>query len=503
SPSAMKILEHSAQHTPLGLVVFDHSGVCGWTNDAAGPALGLEDPSVLVGRLSWWEHCSVPGSDSKSLLEQAFHGSVSDLSDLCYDLQSCTNGYANQSSVRVSATVFPLVDEYGRVAALYVFNQPIRADNPAQTEWEEQLLQHSIAMARRMSVRTAHDFNNIIAVVQGYSSILQTRLQNDPENRQLAEFIETAGAEALDLTNWFSGFGNKRVPEPVQLDLNQIVSRFLSQHQGSLPAEIDLHVSLSEGTAPVTAEEARLEQVCLHLWENAIDAMPNGGSVHWETSLLHVPQDAAQGSSDGTANQYFRLRVKDTGSGMEEATRSLVFEPFFTTKAGRFRGLGLTMVYDAVRAFQGWVQVFSTPGEGTCVEVHLSVPAGARVGADAGSTQDVSSRTRRLLVVDDESMIRVMLQEMLKSMGYEVLSVGSGEEAVELYLQSHAEIDAVILDLKLTGMSGVETFERLRQLNNQAKIILSSGDPHHQSVRDLVAQGVAFLCSPAAGWITG
>ena len=499
SPSALRIVEYVAQHTPLGLVVFDSRGVCGWVNEAAGSVLGLDDPQVLVGRLNWREHCSVPDGASNGLLEQALQGKATDIADLSYNLPRCLGPVALSATARVAASVLPLLDDYGRVAALYVFNRPVRAENPAQTELEERLLRHSIATARRMSIRTAHDFNNIIAVVQGYSSILQNRLKNDPDNQQMVGFVESAAAEALELTNWFSAFGSRRVREPMQWDLNQVVHQFLDQRRGSLPAGVQLRPAVAHSSAPVLAGENHLEQICLHLWENALDAMPRGGNLYWETELLDGPPvpvspgPAVNGaSSDHQPTRYFRLRVRDTGVGMDEATCRLVFEPFFTTKAGRFRGLGLTQVYDMVRAGQGWVQVTSAPGDGTCVDVHLPVPVGAVVGAvAAGAGGSAAVATRRLLVVDDESMIRLMLQEMLKGMGYEVVTVASGEEAVETYLRCPGEIDAVILDMKLAGMSGVETFERLRQLNGRAKIIVSSGDPQQQSVRQLVAQGAS------------
>jgi two-component system, cell cycle sensor histidine kinase and response regulator CckA len=218
---------------------------------------------------------------------------------------------------------------------------------------EEAQLVHSIDVAKRLSRKMAHDFNNILAVIQGFAAILQNRLQQDEANRVLAEQIEASATEALKLTNWLSSFANTQADEPTKLDLNQIAARFPSQCRDDLPAGVELEVDLEDQLPPLMGNEAQMEQVCRSLWQNAIEAMPEGGILRWQTSLLWLRQDQSLEQGSSGLVSYLRLRVSDTGAGMDEETQGLMFEPFFTTKYGKARGLGLTLAYDIVRTHNG------------------------------------------------------------------------------------------------------------------------------------------------------
>jgi two-component system, cell cycle sensor histidine kinase and response regulator CckA len=200
----------------------------------------------------------------------------------------------------------------------------------------------------------AHNFNNILAVIQGFAAILQNRLQQDEANRVLAEQIEASAAEALKLTNWLSSFASSQADEPAELDLNQVAARIPSQCRDNLPTGVELEVKLEDQLPPLMGNEAQLEQVCRSLWQNAIEVMPEGGTLLWQTSLLWLRQDQSLKQGSSGLVSYLCLRVSDTGAGMDEETQGLMFEPFFTTKTGKARGLGLTLAYDIVRAHNGY-----------------------------------------------------------------------------------------------------------------------------------------------------
>jgi two-component system cell cycle sensor histidine kinase/response regulator CckA len=365
----------------------------------------------------------------------------------------------------------------------------------AASRTEEAQLLQSIDVDKRFSRQMAHDFNNVLAVIQGFSAILQGRLQRDEANRSLVEQIEASAAEALKLTNWLSVFANRETDEISQLDLNQVVTQFLSQYQDCPPPGVELVVELADQLPPLLGDEAQLEQVCRSLWQNAVEAMPKGGTLRWQTSLLWRSPAQSLNQEGSNPIPYLRLRVNDTGIGMDEETCKLMFQPFFTTKSGKARGLGLTVAYDIVRAHEGLIEVSTYPGGGTCVDVYFPAQVIAPDQAQLKPGAMEGQKTHKLLLVDDEPMIRQMLQELLKGLGYDVTLAASGEEAVAVYQQFPEAVSAVILDMSLPGMGGLDAFRRLKELNGQVKVIIATGDPHQQAVRDAMAQGARGIVS--------
>jgi two-component system cell cycle sensor histidine kinase/response regulator CckA len=356
---------------------------------------------------------------------------------------------------------------------------------------EDAKLIHSIEVAKRFGRKTAHDFNNILAVVQGFASILQNRLQRDEANLGIAQQIEASALEALRLTNWLSTFANNQPTELASLDLNKVVEECLTAFCSEKPPGVDLQAELAPGPLFLIGDEAQLEQVCRELWSNAVEAMPQGGQVRVQTSVEELPQRSAPGQGIDGLSRFCRLRISDTGMGLDPEAQKHMFEPFFTTKSGKDRGLGLSTVYDVVRAHQGFVQVTSEPGAGTSIDLYF--PAQDRHDSEGRPEQ----KSGKVLVVDDEEMIRIMVQHMLKGQACEVMGVASGEAALDAYQKANGEIKAVILDMTLPGMNGAETFRKLKELDSHLKVIVSTGDPHQQAVHDMMAQGAfGILAKP-------
>ena len=190
---------------------------------------------------------------------------------------------------------------------------------------------------------------------------------------------------------------------------------------------------------------------------------------------------------------YVRLRISDTGEGMDEETRAQLFTPFFTTKSGKGRGLGATAVYETVKSQGGFIEVSSSLGAGTQVDLYFVAGEQGSDQPDAEYGSADAGITPTLLVVDDDDMVRMAIQRMLSHLGYRSLAAASGEQAIAIYEQSVAEIDAVILDITMPGVGGAETFRRLREINSQVKVIVSSGDLSNPAIRDIEALGISFL----------
>jgi signal transduction histidine kinase/CheY-like chemotaxis protein len=507
--SALRLLERSAQHSPDSVVIFGPDGVCGWANQATAGLLGIDDCAGLVGRLDLRRHCSVPGDGAGAALSQALEGRLQDNLYLCYDLgalppapeDSQSSAGRRGKTLVVNAQLVPLMDEYGGLVALCAFNQPgdrMVEQGPGSFSGpgpEETRMSHFIEAARLASRRLAHDFNNIMAVVQGYADLLKLRLKQDTESCGMAEIIGKMGEEASEVTARLAAFVNLPAPVMDEVDLNRVVEAFLASPQPAAPAGVQVHCQLAAELPKVLADEDRLKRACARLWQNALDAMPNGGSVTWRTELVSRPSQAAPALHPAPVN-FLRLRVTDTGEGMDEATRQAMFDPFFTTKHGKGRGLGLTEVYLTLKEHQGFVEGSSAPGEGATVDLYFPVQSAAEQAqakpADGPSAQPAAAAAapgRGWLVVDDDDMVRLLLQHQLGLAGRAVLPAASGAEALAIYRSHAARIDGVILDLNLGDLTGAQVFQQLREMDPQVRVIIATGDPQHPEVASLAAQG--------------
>ena len=496
----LTVVEQAARDSLASVMVVDASGLCGWLNPGTKILFDVEDGSALVGRLNLWEHCSVPGDPQGEALERAFRGEVVELPVLEYYLDGLAPEKSSSPPIRVSARLLPLLDEVGGLVALYVFNRPFNQlaspdvvfPGRGQESQEDAELRRCIVVAKGFARKMAHDFNNHLAVMQGFASILQRRLKEDEQNRELAEQIELSGAEALKLTTRLSQFSNELRAKPVPLNLNQLVQEAIEASRADQPAEIDLVVELDDQLPRFLGEPDRSAEICRALWQNAVEAMPQGGTLSWRTSL-EPARKVGQGKLGGDGQPVFiRLQVRDTGAGMDEKTKAQMLDPFFTTKQGKARGLGMTEVYETVSQLRGFIEVDSHPGQGTSIEVFLPVEAGSPAGdPDVAGAE----RPKRVLVVDDEAMLRDVLKNFLVQDGYEVVAAADGEEALEICSRPGAGIDAVILDITLPGIDGMETFDRLKEIDDQMKVVIATGDPYRQSVHDLMRRGAAGMLS--------
>ena len=500
SLSVLTVVEQAARDSRASVMVMDASGLCGWLNPGTKNLFGVEDGSTLVGRLNLWEHCTVPGDPQGEALERAFRGEAVELPVLEYNLDALALEKSSSLSIRVSARLLPLLDEVGGLVALYVFNRPlnrlpafdVRSSGWGRDSQEDAELQRCIAVAKGFARKMAHDFNNHLAVMQGFASILQNRLKEDEQNCGLAAQIELSGEEALKLTSRLSHFSNDVHGKPVPLDLNQLVREAIEAGRVDQPPEIDLVVELDDQLPGFLGEQDRLTQLCRALWQNAVEAMPQGGTLSWRTSLEPARKVGSGELAGNDQPAFIRLRVRDTGVGMDEKTKAQMLDPFFTTKPGKARGLGMTEVYETVSSLRGFIEVDSQLEQGTSIDICLPVEVGSH-SSEAGVA--VAERPKRLLVVDDEVMLRDMLKNFLVQEGYEVVVAADGEDALKICSRPGAEIDAVILDMTLPGIDGVETFDRLKQIDDQLKVVIATGDPHRQTVHDLMRRGAAGMLS--------
>ena len=325
----------------------------------------------------------------------------------------------------------------------------------------------------RLAGGIAHDFNNLLMGIQGYASLTLLDLDPSHPNYERLKRIEEQVQSGADLTKQLLGFARGGRYEVKPADMNDIIEKTSSMF-GRTKKEISIHRKYGKDLWSVEVDRGQMEQVFMNLYVNAWQAMPGGGEIYLETEnvLLDDEQAFPYAVKPG---KYVKISVTDTGTGMDEKTRERIFDPFFTTKEmGRGTGLGLATVYGIIKGHKGMINVYSEPGHGTTFTIYL--PASEKeVVKEKTATGTIARGTETILLVDDEKMVLEVSKELLESMGYRVYAAGSGQEAIAVYMEKRNEIDLVILDMIMPGISGGETFDRLREINPGIKVLLSSG----------------------------
>jgi PAS domain S-box-containing protein len=323
----------------------------------------------------------------------------------------------------------------------------------------------------------AHDFNNLLQVLQGYAQLLRMKQEASPKFDKELRGIESAVTRASELTRRLLTFSRKVESELEAVDLNHIIKEFIKLLRRTIPKMIDIELHLAEDIDIVNADPVQIEQVLMNLAVNAVDAMPDGGKLIFETQNVTLDEDYCRTHVGPKPGNYVLLSVTDTGEGIDKENLHHIFEPFFTTKPkGKGTGLGLATVYGIVRSHEGHLMCYSEKGQGATFKIYLPSLDLAPEAANAIITQaKIRGGVETVLLVDDEPQILDIAQESLRQFGYTTLTAGSGEEALEIYKKRQKEIDLVVLDLGMPGMGGLHCLQELMKLDPKAKVVIASG----------------------------
>jgi two-component system, cell cycle sensor histidine kinase and response regulator CckA len=364
---------------------------------------------------------------------------------------------------------------------------------------EEQLLQsQKLEAIGRLAGGVAHDFNNMLTAIGGYTSLALEYADGGTPLRADLEEIGKATDRAATLTRQLLAFSRKQVLKPELLNLNGIVLELESMLRPLIGEDVALTTRLEPALGPIQADPGQLHQVVMNLVVNARDAMPAGGSVTIQTANADVDGDNDDSIEPG---RYVTLTVRDTGEGIDERTLAQIFEPFFTTKeSGKGTGLGLATVYGIVKQSGGYVAVESEVGIGSAFTIYLRRADEARQPQlepplAPAPPPAAATHQRTVLVVEDEDVVRGLVHQVLESGGYEVLVAADGAEA--LRLAHRRNIDLLLTDMTMPGLGGEEVASRLRADLPRLKVIYMSGyaDSGLLSAGAL-PDGAAFLEKP-------
>jgi two-component system cell cycle sensor histidine kinase/response regulator CckA len=363
---------------------------------------------------------------------------------------------------------------------------------------EEQLRQsQKLEAVGRLAGGVAHDFNNLLTVARTYCDLLLEEMPLGDVRRSDLSEIRNATDRAAVLARRLLAFGRKQVFAPRAIDLNETAHSLYVMFTRTLPESVKLQVQLAGDLRPLTADAGQVEQVLMNLVLNAVDAMPDGGTITISTTNADLPSGEKRGEQDS----FVRLSVQDTGVGMDKETKDHIFEPFFTTKEpGKGTGLGLSTVYGIVEQHGGSIRIESEVGRGTTF--HVFLPSDARPAsttpASSPATAPRQPRRATVLVVDDELSLVTSLHRMLSGRGYDVLRAGSGEEAIRVITRNPVPVQVVLTDLKMPGLSGRELFDAIAEASPATRILVMSGYAPDE-LRELIEERqMPFLSKPFA-----
>ena len=343
---------------------------------------------------------------------------------------------------------------------------------------EEQVRQaQKMEAVGRLAGGIAHDFNNLLMVIRGYAEIVMEEDSATPPVRKSVETIVRTTESAASLTRQLLSFSRKHVFSPQALDLNSLVNRMSEMLLGVLRDEMEFVIKLDPEACSISADPGQIEQVIMNLVVNARDAMPQGGKLTLETALIPPEAARAQRPSALPRGDYVMLAVTDTGIGMDRDTQSRIFEPFFTTKSkDEGTGLGLSVVYNIVRASGGHVRVSSEPGRGSTLQVFFPrIAAPAKVEPLEIPPKTLRTGRETILVAEDQPDLRWMICQFLQELGYSVLEAKDGGDAVALADQYQGVIDVLLTDVVMPHVRGTEVARRLSSSRPDMKVIFMSG----------------------------
>ncbi|HXK93266.1 MAG TPA: response regulator [bacterium] len=438
------------------------------SNDQLARMFGYNNREEFIAEYATWKNYVDPGTRERMLEQIHQNGFIENFE---------ARFYRKDRSIfwaRYSARLYP---EQGWIEGVAQDITEHKRVEEERAKLQEQLQQaQKLESIGRLAGGVAHDFNNMLSVVLGYGEIILGDLhQEDPLRDKVQEMVN-AGQRAKALTSQLLAFSRKQTLQPQVLDLNNQIRNTEKMLRRLLAEDIELSLIMAKDLPRVLFDPGQLDQVIINLAANARDAMPKGGRLLIETSVVHLDEAYAAAHHEINPGKYVMLAFTDTGYGMDQETLSRVFEPFFTTKKkGEGTGLGLSTVYGIVKQSNGHIWVYSEPGNGTTFKVYLP-PTEAKPKTQAEIViSPAPSGGEHILVVEDELSVRNLMKMLFSSLGYTVTIAANGDEALRLVEKMGVKPDLVITDVVMPKMSGKELIDRLRKTYPHLKALFMSG----------------------------
>ena len=484
-----RMLTTAIEQSAEAIMITDPVGAIEYVNPAFEQITGYSRPEVLGQTPRLLKSGKQQESCYREMWERLTRGKVwrGRLENRCKD----------GTFVEVEETISPIQDAVG-CTVNYV---AVMRDVTREARLEAQLRQaQKMEAVGELAAGVGHDFNNLLAGIMGSASLLKMGAEPSDSVFRAADLIQQAADRAARLTSQLLGFARRGKHQNVAVDLHHAIREAVAFLSRTIDKRITITSKLQAEQATVMGDPDQIQQILLNIAINARDAMADGGRLHFETDVVALDVEYCRWHMGAVPGFYVMVTITDTGHGIPREIQDRIFEPFFTTKEpGKGTGLGLAMIYGIIKNHGGSIRLYSEIGHGTTFKVYLPLAADAATlhrPTDTKPLEPVAGQGR-ILVVDDDFLVREASIGLLRRLGYEVVAVEDGEQAVAYYREHGSEIDLVILDLVMPRLGGRETFHALKAINPSVKVVLSTGYGHNEAVQALLNAGVSgFVPKP-------
>ncbi|HIJ78280.1 MAG: ATP-binding protein [Desulfobulbaceae bacterium] len=390
---------------------------------------------------------------------------------------------------------YPIFDEHGEISQVIEYN----IDVTEKKSLEAQLIQsQKLEAIGSLTGGVAHDFNNFLSTIIGYSQLALTELSEDTPLRRRLQAIFQAGEKATILTKQLLAFSRKQVMEIKVISLNELIANMVKMLKRLVGEHIEIQQKLKENIGNIKADPGQVGQIIMNLLVNARDAMPDGGTIFLETDSINLDENYCRTHDNITPGAYVVFAVTDTGCGIDPEIQDKIFEPFFTTKKkGEGTGLGLSMVYGVIKQLGGHIIVYSEPGNGTTFKIYFPEVMEEKETIVEEKPPTLQQGTETILVVDDEPTIRMLAHDILAPLGYDVIIAESGEAALTKAQAADRPIDLLLTDVVMPGINGKVLADKLEIMFPAMSTIFMSGYTDNIIThKGVLTPGTTFINKP-------
>lgn len=375
----------------------------------------------------------------------------------------------------------------------------ILSDVTERKKLEAQLIQaQKMEAVGQLAGGIAHDFNNILQAIIGYGHVLKMKMKEDDPLKSYADHILSLSDRAANLTQSLLAFSRKQLIDPRPVDLNEIIRKVDKLLSRIIGEDIQSRMALSGKDLIVMADPMQIEQVLMNIAANARDAMPEGGYLTIETEIVAIDHEFIKKHGYGMEGDYALIAINDTGAGMDTKTTEKIFQPFFTTKeVGKGTGLGLSMVYGIIKQNNGYINVYSEPGQGTTFKIYLPLIRAKAEEVKPEVIQPVERGTETVLLAEDAHDVRVFTRMYLEELGFNVIEAVDGEDAINKFALDKDKIQFVLLDVIMPKKNGKEVYYEIKKIRPDIKALFMSGYAADvMNKQGIIEKGFKFILKP-------
>lgn len=487
----------------LGVLILslDPEGRVIFLNKRGCELLGYTEEEVTG--LNWFDTC-IP-EDNRAVLMKMFSDLMAGSKDgYCESYVITKNGHKRYFKWNSSL----LKHDNGEVSGLICAGEDITekqrtAEALYRAKEEQKMLERQLIQAQKMEAvghltgGLAHDFNNLLTAIVGHATLLQAKFNTNTEINQHVQHILKTCDQAASLIYGLLAFSNKQILFKKSVELNHIIREIEKLIVRLIGEDIEVKMQLSDEDIYILADTGQIEQVLMNIATNTRDAMPNGGSVTIFTRLVNLDVDFIQSFGYGKPGVYALLSVTDRGEGMDAATVNKIFDPFFSTKsAGKGTGLGLSIIYGIIKQHDGYINVYSCPGEGTTFNIYLPVIKVSSEKTFVREVQPVHRGIETILLAEDDSDVRDVIKTLLENSGYRVIEAVDGDDAVSKYKENAMDINLLVFDLLMPGKTGKQAYDEIKKITPGIKIVFVSGYSDDIRKKSIFEEGLDFISKP-------